>query len=133
MPLHQFPGGLYRASSTATFPASTAISGGLVIQNAGGLRELHWHDPDEWAIVINGTCRVLMVDFSANRPSDSWDYKYGDVWYFPSNTAHSILGLGPNGCSYIVAYNDGAFDDAVNSQGLSNWVATAPPAIVSQV
>ena len=30
------------------------MSGGLVQLNAGGMREPHWHSPNEWAYVLNG-------------------------------------------------------------------------------
>jgi oxalate decarboxylase len=56
----EYPGGKYKASTTADLPTTT-ISGALFQLNAGGLRELHWHDVDEWAIVINGTCRCVGV------------------------------------------------------------------------
>ena len=52
--------------------------------------------------------------------------------YFPANFAHALLGL-QEGCTYITGYNVGGFDDAVDSLGLSNWLATAQPAIVAQV
>ena len=57
VPLQTFPGGTYKASNTANFPASHSMSGALVNLTAGGMREPHWHDPVEWAYVISGTCR----------------------------------------------------------------------------
>ena len=67
------------------------------------------------------------------HPVDSWDFQAGDIWYFPSNQGHSILGLAPEGCTFIAAYNEGGFDEQVDAKGLSNWLATAPPEIVGQV
>ena len=55
-PWQKFPGGHYKSSTNATLAAST-ISGALFKLNPGGLRELHWHDVDEWAFVIEGSCR----------------------------------------------------------------------------
>lgn len=50
-------GGTFKASTTDTFPASRHISGALISLKPGGLREPHWHAPDEWAYVVSGTCR----------------------------------------------------------------------------
>lgn len=52
--------------------------------------------------------------------------------YFPTNFAHALVGL-QDGCTYMTVYDIGGFDDALDSFGLSNWLSTAPPAIVAQV
>lgn len=49
-------GGRYKESSTVDLPGTT-ISAILVELAPGGMREPHWHDPNEWAYVIKGTCR----------------------------------------------------------------------------
>ncbi|KAK9843591.1 hypothetical protein WJX84_001810 [Apatococcus fuscideae] len=51
--------------------------------------------------------------------------------YFPSNFGHGIVGL-EDGCTFVAGYNDGSFDDALHSNGLSNWVSTTPPEVVAQ-
>ena len=79
-PLHDYPGGQYKAASASTFPISSAISGGLVILKPGGMRKLHWRPVDEWAIVINSSCRELLVGYDSSHPSESWDWHTGDVW-----------------------------------------------------
>jgi oxalate decarboxylase/phosphoglucose isomerase-like protein (cupin superfamily) len=56
----EFPGGRYKASTAANL-ATTTIAGAVFQLNAGGLRELHWHDVHEWAFVINGTCRCVFA------------------------------------------------------------------------
>lgn len=63
---------------------------------------------------------------------ESWDFQPGDVWYFPSNEGHAVLGL-DNGCTYLAVYDNGTFDELYNSRGISNWLSTAPPSIVAQV
>ncbi|KAK9862584.1 hypothetical protein WJX84_008476 [Apatococcus fuscideae] len=130
-PLHEYPGGYYRAVSTASFPVSSAMSGAINILKPGGMRELHWHAADEWAIVINGTCRGLVLKYGTMHPINSWDWNTGDIWYFPTNFAHALVGLA-EGCSYVTGYNVGGFDDALDSFGASNWLSTTPPAIVAQ-
>ena len=64
---------------------------------------------------------------------ESWDFQAGDIWYFPSNIGHSVVGLAPDGCAYLSVYNNGAFDEFYDSKGLSSWFSSAPPAIVAQV
>ena len=56
-PWYEYAGGWAKFASVQEFPYSSKISGSLVELKPGGLRELHWHVPNEWAIVINGTCR----------------------------------------------------------------------------
>lgn len=56
VPWQEFPGGRYKASTNATLPGST-IAGALFQLKPGGVRELHWHDVAEWAMVIKGACR----------------------------------------------------------------------------
>ena len=67
----QYPGGLYKASSTANFPASENLSGALVKLNPGGMREMHWHNPNEWGFVVNGTCRATLVNPGATHMVES--------------------------------------------------------------
>lgn len=55
-----FAGGLYSSSNTETFPESKSISGSLVNLTAGGLRQPHWHTPEEWGVVLGGTCRYTL-------------------------------------------------------------------------
>lgn len=57
------------------------------------MREPHWHNPAEWAVVIEGTCRATFVDMNEFHPSESWNFEVGDVWEFPSNRGHAVLGL----------------------------------------
>lgn len=67
----QYPGGLFKASSTANFPASTSLSGGLFKLNPGGMREMHWHNPNEWGFVVNGTCRATLVNQGSTHMVES--------------------------------------------------------------
>lgn len=67
----QYPGGLYKASSTANFPASDKLSGALFKLNPGGLREMHWHNPNEWGFVLNGTCRATLVNQGSTHMVES--------------------------------------------------------------
>jgi oxalate decarboxylase/phosphoglucose isomerase-like protein (cupin superfamily) len=55
VPWQNFSGGRYKASTNSTL-TSTTIAGALTELKPGGIRELHWHNAVEWAMVIRGTC-----------------------------------------------------------------------------
>lgn len=129
-PAMVFPGGLYKSSTSANIPSAT-VSGALVTLKPGGMRELHWHQPNEWALVLNGTCRATVLLSGSTHEFDTWDFTAGDIWYFPSNTGHAILGLEPTGCSFVAGFDDGAFDE-INSFSMSSWLATVSPDILAQ-
>ena len=62
------------------------------------------------------------------------DYDTGDIWYFPANYGHVILGVDPYlGCTYMTSYDQGDFDERLNARGLSGWYTQAPAAIAAQV
>ena len=47
----------------------------------GGIRELHWHQTAEWALITRGRCLITTIDFQG-RPSVD-DVEEGDLWYSP--------------------------------------------------
>jgi len=49
----------------------------------------------------------------------------GDLWYFPAGYQHSIQGLGPDGCEFLLVFDDGAFSE-YGTFLLSDWVAHTP-------
>ncbi|DBB11689.1 TPA: hypothetical protein ACH3X3_007070 [Trebouxia sp. C0006] len=129
----QYPGGLYKASNTANFPASDKLSGALFKLNPGGSREMHWHNPNEWGFVLNGTCRATLVNQGSTHMVESWDYDIGDIWFFPGNFGHVILAVDPElGCTYMTSYDQGDFDERLDAQGLSGWYTQVPAAIAAQ-
>jgi oxalate decarboxylase len=72
----------------------------------GGVRELHWHQQAEWAVMTYGNSRVTVLD-QKGRPYVA-DVKEGDLWYFPAGLPHSLQGLGPDGCEFVIAFDNGA-------------------------
>jgi hypothetical protein len=76
--------------------------------------------------------RGTVLDEGKIAPADTWDFTPGDVWYFPSNTAHSILGLPPSGCSYVTGYNHPTFEEYSGSFSASSWFATLPLEVLAQ-
>jgi oxalate decarboxylase len=55
----------------------------------------------------------------------------GDLWFFPAGYPHSIQGLGPDGCEFLLVFNEGSFSEE-NTFLLSEWVAHTPPEILKK-
>jgi oxalate decarboxylase/phosphoglucose isomerase-like protein (cupin superfamily) len=48
-------------------PAAKLMAGVDMRLEAGGYRELHWHQAAEWALVLNGSCRIQVWPNPAQR------------------------------------------------------------------
>ena len=122
-------GGWARQVTVADFAISKEISGVNMRLTAGGIRELHWHQAAEWAIMTYGTCRVTVLD-AHGRPYVA-DVKEGDLWYFPPGAPHSLQGLSPDGCEFVICFDDGHADE-FNTLLVSDWFAHTPPEILAK-
>jgi|HubBroStandDraft_3_1064219.scaffolds.fasta_scaffold00538_2 oxalate decarboxylase len=121
-------GGWARQVTQADFAISEEISGVNMRLTAGGIREMHWHLAAEWGYMSYGNCRVTVLD-DQGRAYVS-DVKEGDIWYFPSGLPHSLQGLGPGGCEFILCFDDGKASE-FNTLLLTDWVAHTPPEILA--
>lgn len=128
-PRRQQKGGWARELTQADFSISTEISGVNMYLAAGGIRELHWHQTAEWAIMTRGRCRVTTLD-KHGRPSIE-DVEAGDLWYFPPGLPHSLQGLGPDGGEFVIAFDDGAQSES-NTLLITDWFAHTPPDILAK-
>jgi oxalate decarboxylase len=122
-------GGWARQVTQADFPISTTISGVNMRLAAGGVRELHWHQAAEWAYMTYGNCRVTVID-AQGRPYVA-DVKEGDIWYFPAGYPHSLQGLGPDGCEFVICCDDGNASE-FNTLLVTDWFAHTPPAVLAE-
>ena len=122
-------GGWAREVTQATFPISDTISGVNMRLTAGGIRELHWHQAAEWAFMTYGNCRVTVLD-TKGQPYVA-DVKEGDLWYFPAGYPHSLQGLGPDGCEFVICFDDGAASE-FNTLLLTDWTAHTPPSVLAE-
>src|SRR5713226_10287802 len=98
-------GGWARQVTQYDFQISETISGVNMRLTAGGLRELHWHTFAEWAYVTYGSCRITVLDPIGQAYVA--DVNEGDLWFFPPGFPLSLQGLGPDGCEFVIAFNDG--------------------------
>ena len=76
-----------------------------------------------------GHCRVTVID-PLGRPHVA-DVKEGDIWYFPAGYPHSLQGLGPDGCEFVICFDDGAASE-FNTLLVTDWFAHTPPAVLAE-
>ena len=122
-------GGWARQVTQADFAIAETISGVDMRLTAGGIREMHWHLAAEWGFVSYGNCRVTILD-EMGRASVA-DVKEGDLWYFPAGLPHSLQGLGPDGCEFILCFDDGKATE-YNTLLVTDWLAHTPPEILAE-
>jgi oxalate decarboxylase len=122
-------GGWARQVTVEDFAISKEISGVNMRLTSGGIRELHWHQAAEWAIMTYGKCRVTVLDVEG-RPYVA-DVGEGDLWYFPAGAPHSLQGLGPDGCEFVICFDDGHANE-FNTLLVSDWFAHTPPEVLAK-
>ena len=122
-------GGWTNEVTEKVLPPSKDLAGVRMRLTAGSFRELHWHTADEWAIMLYGNARV-----SCLNPDGTvflGDVGKGDLWYFPAGFPHSIQGLGPDGCEFILVFDQGSFSED-NTFLISDWMRRTPPSVLSK-
>jgi oxalate decarboxylase len=122
-------GGWTRQVTIRELPIATDIAGVEMRLTAGGVRELHWHVEAEWAIMLNGSARITAVNPQGQAFVS--DVSEGDLWLFPPGIPHSIQGLGPDGCRFLLAFNDGRFDE-FHTFLLTEWLAHTPREVLAK-
>jgi oxalate decarboxylase len=122
-------GGWTRQVTVRELGVSKNIAGVNMRLNAGGVRELHWHKAAEWAYMLYGSARITAIDAQGRNFVD--DVGVGDLWYFASGFPHSIQGLGPDGCEFLLVFDDGDFDED-NTFAISDWVKHTPNDVLAK-
>jgi oxalate decarboxylase len=122
-------GGWTRQVTSREFGISKPIAGVNMRLNAGGVRELHWHKAAEWAYMLKGKCRITAIDPQGRNFVD--DVEEGDLWYFASGIPHSIQGLNPDGCEFLLVFDDGDFSED-NTFLLTDWFKHTPPEVLAK-
>ncbi len=122
-------GGWARQVNVEDFPISKEIAAVNMKLNAGGVRELHWHEADEWSLMLTGRARLTAIDYEG-RPYVK-DVKAGDLWYFPQGIPHSIQGLGPDGCEFLLVFDKGSFSEEGTTL-LTDWLIHTPREVVAK-
>ena len=125
--LHE--GGWSREVTVRELEVSKTMAGVNMRLTAGGVRELHWHVEAEWAIMLNGNARITAVDQEGK--SFVSDVGPGDLWLFPQGVPHSIQGLGPDGCRFLLVFNDGNFDE-FQTFLITDWLSHTPKEVLAK-
>ena len=122
-------GGWTRQVTQRELPISRTMAGVEMRLISGGVRELHWHTSAEWAYMIYGNARITAVD--AEGRSFVNDVGEGDLWLFPGGIPHSIQGLGPDGCKFLLVFNDGNFNE-FETFLLTDWFTHTPKEVLAK-
>jgi oxalate decarboxylase len=122
-------GGWTRQITSRELGVSKNIAGVDMRLNAGGVRELHWHKAAEWAYMLYGTARITAIDPEGRYFVD--DVGIGDLWYFPPGIPHSIQGLNPDGCEFLLVFDDGDFSED-NTFVISDWFKHVPNEVLAK-
>jgi oxalate decarboxylase len=122
-------GGWTRQVTQKDLPISTDLAGVNMRLTAGSYRELHWHTANEWAFMLYGAARVTVLNPDGTIFID--DVAKGDLWFFPAGYPHSIQGLGPDGCEFLLVFDEGTFSE-YQTFLISDWIAHTPAEILAQ-
>jgi oxalate decarboxylase len=123
------PGGWTRQVTVRELGVSKTIAGVNMRLNAGAVRELHWHKAAEWSYMLYGTARITAIDAQGRNFVD--DVGVGDLWYLPAGIPHSIQSLGPDGCEFLLVFDDGEFDED-NTFLITDWFKHTPSEVLGK-
>ena len=59
----------------------------------------------------HGNCRLTALNFDGSPYVN--DVTAGDLWYFPTGVPHSLQGLGPDGCEFLLVFDEGEFSKKI--------------------
>jgi oxalate decarboxylase len=123
-------GSFGKEATVEQLPISKGLAGVSMRLEPGVTRELHWHaTAAEWAFVIEGRCRITVVDPQGGSETD--DFDPGDVWYFPRGHGHSIECLGNKPCHFILIFDNGYFSE-FGTFSITDWLGHAPKALLAK-
>ena len=122
-------GGWTRQVTVRDLPISKKMAGVEMRLIQGGIRELHWHVGSEWAFMTSGSARITAVDQKGRGFVE--DVHEGDLWLFPGGIPHSIQGLGPDGCQFLLVFDDGNFNE-FETFLLTDWLHHTPKEVLAQ-
>ncbi len=126
---HLEPGGWGRQTTIRELPVATTLAGVNMRLTPGGVREMHWHTSAEWSYMIAGKARITAIDEQGRAFQD--DVAAGDLWNFPAGIPHSIQGLGPEGCEFLLVFDDGNFSEE-GTFLLTDWLRHTPPDVLAK-
>jgi oxalate decarboxylase len=79
--------------------------------------------------MLYGNARITAVDQQGRGFVE--DVGEGDLWLFPPGVPHSIQGLGPDGCRFLLVFNDGDFDE-FDTFLITDWITHTPKDVLAK-
>jgi oxalate decarboxylase len=79
--------------------------------------------------MLYGTARITCIDLDGK--SFVADVGKNDLWFFPSGVPHSIQGLNPDGCEFMLVFDDGNFSES-ETVLLSDSMGHVPPEVLAK-
>ena len=76
-----------------------------------------------------GSARITAVDQKGRAFVE--DVNEGDLWIFPGGIPHSIQGLGPDGCQFLLVFDDGNFNE-FETFLLTDWLHHTPREVLAK-
>jgi oxalate decarboxylase len=126
--MHLLDGGWSRQVNVQQLPIATTITGVEMRLEPGAIRELHWHQQSEWAIMLDGRAQVTAV--GAGGRNFIGDIGAGDLWFFPAGYPHSIQGL-KEGCEFLLVFDSGDFSE-FDSFMVTDWFNHTPLSVLAK-
>ncbi|KAH8654121.1 oxalate decarboxylase [Tricladium varicosporioides] len=123
-------GGFVREQVVQDLPASKEFSAAQNHVKKGAIRQMHWHDVNEWGIVTNGSVLVSVVSSSGQNQLFKADQ--GDIWYFPKGQGHAIQGLSEQGAEYLLVFDNGDFNALGTTFNIDDWLVHTPPSVLAK-
>ncbi|KAE8446567.1 hypothetical protein EG329_011899 [Mollisiaceae sp. DMI_Dod_QoI] len=111
-------------------PPSADFSGAQNHLKKGAIRQMHWHDINEWGYVTNGSVLVSVVHSSGQN--QVFKANTGDIWYFPKGQGHIIQGLSPGGNEYLLVFDNGNFNAQGTTFNVDDWITHTPPSVLAK-
>ncbi len=91
---------------------------------------MHWHaTAAEWGYLVDGRCRTTVL--SPDGSAETNDFDPGDVWYFPKGHPHSIQGLGPGICHFVLIFDNGAFSE-FGTFSVTDWLGHSAASLLTK-
>src|ERR1700721_1519883 len=130
LPHKGIEGGVWtRQVTVRDMPISKTMAGVEMRLISGGIRELHWHVASEWALMLYGSARITAVDQQGRAFVEGGNA--GVLWLFPGGVPHSIQGLGPDGCQFLLVFDDGNFNE-FETFLLTDWLHHTPKEVLAK-
>ncbi|ARN83160.1 cupin domain-containing protein [Methylocystis bryophila] len=105
-----FDAGTFRLATSAEFPTSKTMSGGVMTIKPRALHKLHWHpNANEWMYFARGRGQVAL--FGSGGRGKVAEFGPGDVACIPMGFGHAIRNIGDEELEIVQTWDNGRFEE----------------------